>query len=107
MHHERKIGRKAHAPFFSLATFILLPATAAWGAFMTWADPDSFSRFSWILQVLSIALPLLAFLAGRKAHARRERWAEGAEFCAAVAFVVFCLMLLIRFFPFAFEAFPN
>ena len=64
VHHERKIGRKAPAPFFSLATFILLPATAALGAFMTWADPDSYSRFSWILQVLSIALPLLAFLAG-------------------------------------------
>ena len=66
------MDRKAHAPFFSLAT-VLLPATAALGAFMTWADPDSFSRFSY-LQVLSIALPLLAFLAGRKAHARRERW---------------------------------
>lgn len=107
VYHEREIDRKADAPFFSLATFILLPATAALGAFMTWADPDSFSRFSRILQGVSIALPLLAFLAGRKAHARRERWAEGAEVCAAVAFVVFCLMLLIRFFPSAFEAFPN
>jgi len=107
VYHERKIERKAHAPFFSLATFILLPATAALGAFMTWADPDSFSRFRWIWQGVSIALPLLAFLAGRKAHARRERWAEGAEVCAAVAFVVFCLMLLISFFPSAFEAFPN
>ena len=106
-HHERKNDRKVPAPLFSLATFILLPATAAFGAFMTWADPDSFSRLSWVLQAVSIVLPLLAFLAGRKAHARQERWAEGAEVCAAVAFIVFCLMLLIRFLPSAFEAFPN
>ena len=103
-HHERKNDRKVPAPLFSLATFILLPATAALGAFMTWSDPYSFSR---ILQTVSIVLPLLAFLAGRKAHARQERWAEGAEVCAAVAFIVFCLMLLIRFLPSAFEAFPN
>ncbi|MBQ99088.1 MAG: hypothetical protein CMP30_14025 [Roseibacillus sp.] len=103
-HHERKNDRKVPAPLFSLATFILLPATAALGAFMTWSDPDSSSR---ILQTVSIVLPLLAFLAGRKAHARQERWAEGAEVCAAVAFIVFCLMLLIRFLPSAFEAFPN
>ncbi len=103
-HHERKNDRKVPAPLFSLATFILLPATAALGAFMTWSDPDSSSR---ILQTVSIVLPLLAFLTGRKAHARQERWAEGAEVCAAVAFIVFCLMLLIRFLPSAFEAFPN
>ena len=95
------------APLFSAAAYVLLTATVLVGALTAWAEPGFVSNNSWFEQGASMALPLLAFLAGRKAHARRERWAEGAEVCAAVAFIVFCLMLLIHFLPFAFEAFPN
>jgi len=107
VHHESRACQSPPVPLFSAAAFILLGATALVGTLTVWAETGFSSRHGGLGQAASMALPLLAFLAGRKAHARRERWSEGAEVCAAVAFIVFCLMLLVRFLPFAFEAFPN
>ncbi len=89
---------------FSMATFLLLPATLALGIFSLGAGEGDMSRFGWAIGGFP---PLLPFLTGRWARRRREKMAEGAEVCAAVAFIAFWLLLLIRYLPAAFEAFPN
>ena len=89
---------------FSVATFLLLPATLALGIFSLGAGEGGLSRLGWVIGGF---LPLLPFLTGRWARRRREKLVEGAEVCAAVAFIVFWLLLLIRYLPAAFEAFPN
>ena len=90
----------------SLATFVLLPATIGVGCLALWLEGSEGRGFAW-LEWLAAGLPLLPFFTGRWARKRREKWAEGAEVCAAVAFIAFWLLLLIRYLPAAFEAFPN
>ncbi len=89
---------------FSVATFLLLPATLALGIFSLGAGEGGLSRLGWVIGGF---LPLLPLLTGRWARRRREKLVEGAEVCAAVAFIAFWLLLLIRYLPAAFEAFPN
>lgn len=89
---------------FSVATFLLLPVTLALGIFSLGAGEGGVSRLGWVIGGF---LPLLPFLTGRWARRRREKLVEGAEVCAAVAFIAFWLLLLIRYLPAAFEAFPN
>ena len=88
---------------WSMASFFLLPVTVGLGSMELWMKGGA----PWWLGCLLATLPLLPFFTGRWARKRREKWAEGAEICAAVAFVAFWLLLLIRYLPAAFEAFPN
>lgn len=87
----------------SMATFVLLPVAIGVGSLALWLEGSGLRWLEW----LAAGLPLLPFFTGRWARKRREKWAEGAEICAAVAFIAFWLLLLIRYLPAAFEAFPN
>ena len=106
-HHERCPLHTDSVPFFSLATFILLPAALAWGAHVVWTEGDPNSITGWIGRAGAVLLMVLPFLTGWRAYQQQERWAEGAGLCAGVAFIAFWLLLFIGFFPAAFEAFPN
>ena len=99
--------RGSSFPWFSLATFSLLPATLVLSVFMILSGGASLNSSGWIGRLLSVALLLLPFLTGTKAQKYEERWAEGAGACAAFAFISFWLLLLVWFLPVAFEAFPN
>ena len=92
---------------WSAATFLLFPLTvlmALWGIWQGVSGP----RWLEVLTDLATSgLPLVAFFTGRLASKRREKWAEGAEVCAALSFIAFLILLIARYWPVAFEAFPN
>lgn len=101
--HEESIEPGPPSVGCSMATFVLLPVTIGVGSLALWLEGSGLRWLEW----LAAGLPLLPFFTGRWARKRREKWAEGAEICAAVAFIAFWLLLLIRYLPAAFEAFPN
>ena len=101
--------RRASSPgaVCSGATFALLPLTVGGGILtlgMEVSGPRWFGLLMWLVITL---LPLIPFVTGRWARKRREKWAQGAEVCAALAFVAFWILLIVRHWPAAFEAFPN
>ena len=106
---HRAGDRRASSPgvVCSGVTFALLPLTIGGGILALGTEVSGPWWFGGLTWLVTAFLPLVPFVIGRWARKRREKWAEGAEICAAVAFIAFWLLLLIRYLPAAFEAFPN
>ncbi len=106
---HRTEDRRASSPgvVCSGATFALLPLTVGAGVLTLGMEVGGPWWLGWLTWLVTTFLPLIPFVTGRWARKRREKWAQGAEVGAALAFVAFWILLIIRHWPMAFEAFPN
>ena len=107
LQHEAESEASAPCRRWSKVTFLLFPLAVVTGTWALWLDVSGPRWFALVAGLLAGAFPLVPFFTGRLASKRREQWAEGAEVCAALSFIAFLVLLIARYWPLAFEAFPN